>query len=60
MSDGDAIRVEGGRIVADGNIEVYTPDGRLVATGYADELPALPSGLYIVRTSAATAKIVLR
>lgn len=60
VSDGDAIRVEGGRIVAEGNIEVYTPDGRLVATGYADELPALPSGLYIVRTSAATAKIALR
>ena len=57
---GKSIRVEEGRIVADGLVEVFTIDGRLLASGYASSLPTLPAGLYIVRTPAATAKIAIR
>ena len=57
---GKSIRVEEGRIVADGLVEVFTVDGRLLASGYASALPTLPAGLYIVRTPAATAKIAIR
>ena len=59
-TEAEAISVVDGRIVADGRVEVYTPDGRLLASGLAAELPTLPAGLYIVRTPAATAKIVIR
>ena len=57
---GKSIHVEEGRIVADGLVEVFTVDGRLLASGYAASLPTLPAGLYIVRTPAATAKIAIR
>ena len=59
-TEAEAISVVDGRIVADGRVEVFTPDGRLLASGLAAELPTLPAGLYIVRTPAATAKIVIR
>lgn len=53
------IKVEGGRIVAEGNVEVYDLGGRKVAEGLAEDLPDLPAGFYIVRTPDATAKVVL-
>ena len=59
-TEAEAISVVDGRIVADGRVEVFTPDGRLLASGLAAELPTLHAGLYIVRTPAATAKIVIR
>ncbi|MDE5726716.1 MAG: leucine-rich repeat domain-containing protein [Duncaniella sp.] len=57
--DRSGIRVEGGRIVAEGNVEVFDLGGRKVAEGLAENLPALPAGFYIVRTPNATAKVVL-
>lgn len=57
--DGSEIRVEGGRMVAEGNVEVFDLGGRKVAEGLAENLPALPAGFYIVRTPNATAKVVL-
>lgn len=56
----DAISVIDGRIVAEGYIEVYATDGRLIAAGVAAELPSLSAGLYIVRAGASTAKVVIR
>jgi len=53
------ISVEGGRIVAEGHVEVYDLGGRKVAEGMAENLPELPAGFYIVRTPEATAKVVL-
>ena len=55
----DVIRVEGGHIVADGHVDVYTIDGRLIASGNAGELPALSAGLYVVRTLTASAKVAI-
>lgn len=54
-----AIRVEGGRIVADGHVEVYDLSGRKVATGEATALPDLPAGLYIVRAFESAAKVAI-
>lgn len=54
-----AIRVEGGRIVAEGHVEVYDLSGRKVAAGEATALPDLPAGLYIVRASESAAKVAI-
>lgn len=58
--DGEGIRVEGGRIMGEGVMEVYDLGGRQVARGVADELPELPAGFYIVRNQTSTAKIAIR
>lgn len=46
-------------ITCDGDFEVYTPDGRLVFSGYGST-PALQRGIYIVRSGKATAKVAVR
>lgn len=48
-----------GCITCDGDFEVYTPDGRLVFSGYGST-PALQRGIYIVRSGKATAKVAVR
>lgn len=48
-----------GCITCGGDFEVYTPDGRLVFSGYGST-PALQSGIYIVRAGKATAKVAVR
>lgn len=48
-----------GCITCGGDFEVYTPDGRLVFSGYGST-PALQRGIYIVRSGKATAKVAVR
>lgn len=54
------IRVENGRIIADGRVEVYNMQGALLASGIAAELPVLSPGLYIVRGASKTVKVAVR
>lgn len=60
MDNDVEISVVGGRIIAEGIVEVYDGYGRLVGRGLADDLPTLTSGLYIVRTPASAKKIFVR
>lgn len=48
-----------GCITCGGDFEVYTPDGRLVFSGYGST-PVLQRGIYIVRSGKATAKVAVR
>lgn len=54
------IRVENGRIIADGHVEVYNMQGALLASGIAADLPVLSPGLYIVRGASKTVKVAVR
>ena len=58
---GDAVRVENGRIVTEGDAltEVLDLQGRTVYRGYDRVVDNLPSGLYVVRSSNNTVKIKL-
>ena len=58
---GDAIRVENGRIVTEGDAltEVLDLQGRTVYRGYDRVVDNLPSGLYVVRSGNNTVKIKL-
>ncbi|MDE5750424.1 MAG: leucine-rich repeat domain-containing protein [Duncaniella sp.] len=60
VADGDGIRLEGGRIVGEGVMEVYDLGGRQVTRGISAQLPDLPAGFYIVRNSESTAKVFIR
>jgi len=59
--DGDAVRVENGRIVTEGDAltEVLDLQGRTVYRGYDRVVDNLPSGLYVVRSGNNTVKIKL-
>ena len=59
VAEGNAIRVEGGRIVGEGIMDVYDLGGRQVACGTAEQLPDLPAGFYVVRNSLSTAKVLV-
>lgn len=54
------IRVENGRIIADGHVEVYNMQGALLASGIAADLPVLSPGFYIVRGASKTVKVAVR
>lgn len=58
---GDAVRVENGRIVTEGDAltEVLDLQGRTVYRGYDRVIDNLPSGLYVVRSGNNTIKIKL-
>ena len=58
---GDAVRVENGRIVTEGDAltEVLDLQGRTVYRGYDRVVDNLPSGLYVVRSGNNTIKIKL-
>lgn len=58
---GDAVRVENGRIVTEGDAltEVLDLQGRTVYRGYDQVVDNLPSGLYVVRSGNTTVKIKL-
>ena len=59
-ADEPYFRIEEGRVIADGMIEVYALDGRLIASGTKDELTPLTPGLYVLRIDGRTAKAVVR
>ncbi|MDE5750032.1 MAG: leucine-rich repeat domain-containing protein [Duncaniella sp.] len=59
VAEGNAIRVEGGRLVGEGVMEVYDLGGRQVTRGSAEQLPELPAGFYVVRNSQSTAKVLV-
>lgn len=58
---GDAVRVENGRIVTEGDAltEVLDLQGRTVYRGYDRVIDNLPAGLYVVRSGNNTVKIKL-
>ena len=59
-ADEPYFRIEEGRVIADGMIEVYALDGRLIASGTKDELTPLTPGLYVLRIDGRSAKAVVR
>ncbi|MDE5749696.1 MAG: hypothetical protein K2H87_02880, partial [Duncaniella sp.] len=59
VAEAEGIRLEGGRIVGEGVMDVYDLGGRQVARGTADQLPTLPAGFYVVRNSTSTAKLLI-
>lgn len=58
-ADSDDITVANGQVAAEGPVEIYTVAGTLCAKGIGKTSVAAP-GLYIVRTPAATRKMVVR
>ncbi len=59
-ADEPSFRIEERRVIADGIIEVYALDGRLIASGTKDELTPLTPGLYVLRIDGCSAKAVVR
>ena len=60
--DFEAYSVDGGIMVSQANspVEVYAADGRMVATLSSEGSVSLPSGIYILRSSSTTLKLIVR
>lgn len=54
----EKIQVANGKITADTEVSVYTVSGALVAKGSGEI--ALPAGIYVVRSAASAAKLIVR